>query len=77
MREMQVALSNTVRMLDILLSILDNDIELLTDFEKVDKTKIGTVIEKSYKNHIRSAIVNMKKDFIHCIELGNSRNTKK
>ena len=77
MQEMQVALSNTVRTLDILLSILDNDIELLTDFEKVDKTKTETVIEKIYKYHIRSEIANMKKDVIHCIEFEHSRNTNK
>ena len=77
MKEMEVALSNTVRTLDILLSILDNDIELLTDFEKVDNTKTETMIEKIYKIHIRSEIANMKKDFIHCIELEHSRNAIK
>ena len=76
MREMQVALSNTVRMLDIVLTIIDHDIEMLTEIEKVDDTKTETMIEKIYKNHIRSEIVNMKKDFIHCIELEHAKNTK-
>ena len=75
MLEMQVALSNVVRMLDTMLSIIDHDIDMLTDIEKVDETE--TVIEKIFKNHIRSEIVNMKKDTIHCIELEHSKDTKK
>ena len=75
MREMQVALSNTVRMLDIVLTIIEHDIEMLSDIEKVDNTKTDVAIEKIFKDRIRLEIVDMKKDAIHCIELENSRNT--
>ena len=76
MREIQVALTNVVSTLDIMLSIIDNDIDRLTDIVKVDKTKTDVVIEKIFKDRIRLEIVNMKKDAIHCIELEHSRNTK-
>ena len=76
MREIQVALSNVVRTLDIILSIIDHDIDLLTDIEKVDKTRTDVVIEKIFKDRIRLEVVNMKKDAIHCIELEH-RNTNK
>lgn len=77
MLEIQVALTNVVSTLDIMLSIIDNDIDRLTDIEKVYKAKTDVVIEKIFKNYIRSEIVDMKKDVIHCIELEHNRNTKK
>ena len=76
MQEMQVALSNTVNMLDILISIINHDIEILTDIEKVDTNKTDVVIEKIFKNYIREKLTDMKKDVIHCIELEYSRNAK-
>ena len=76
MQEMQVALSNVVRTLDIMLSIIDHDIDILTDIEKVDKTKTDVVIEKIFIDRIRSELVDMKKDAIHCIELEHSSNAK-
>ena len=76
MQEIQVALSNVVSTLDIMISIIDNDIDKLTDIEKVNNTKTDVVIEKIFKNRIRLELVNMKKDAIHCIELEHSRNTK-
>ena len=77
MQEMQVALSNVVGMLDIMLSIIEHDISILTDIEKVDKTRTDVAIEKIFKDRIRLELVDMKKDAIHCIELEHSRNTKK
>ena len=76
MQEMQVALSNVVRTLDIMLSIIEHDIDILTDIEKVDKTKNDVVIEKIIKDYIRSELVDMKKDVILCIEFEHSSNTK-
>ena len=76
MQEIQVALTNVVSTLDIMISIIDNDIDKLTEIEKVDNTKTDVVIEKIFKNHLRLELVNMKKDAIHCIELEHSRNTK-
>ena len=76
MREIQVALTNVVNTLDIMLSIIDNDIDRLTDIEEVDSAKTDVVIEKIFKNHIRLELVDMKKDAIHCIELEHCRNTK-
>ena len=76
MQEIQVALTNAVSTLDIMISIIDNDIDKLTDIEKVDNTKTDVVMEKIFKNHIRLELVNMKKDAIHCIELEHSRNAK-
>ena len=76
MKEIQVALTNVVSTLDIMISIIDNDIDRLTDIEKVYNTKTDVVIEKIFKNRIRLELVNMKKDAIHCIELEHSRNTK-
>ena len=77
MQEMQVALSNVVSTLDIMISIIEHDIGILTDIEKTDNTRTDVVIEKIFKNHIRLELVDMKKDAIHCIELEHSRNTKK
>ena len=74
MREIEVSLSNVVGMLDIMLSIIEHDISILTDIEKVDKTKTDVVIEKIFKNYIRLELAEMKKDAIHCIELEHSRN---
>ena len=76
MREIQVALTNVVNTLDIMLSIIDNDIDRLTDIEEVDSAKTDVVIEKIFKNHIRLELVDMKKDAIHSIELEHCRNTK-
>ena len=77
MLEMEVALSNVVEMLDIMISIVEHDIGILTDNGKVNNTKTDVVIEKIFKERIRFELVDMKKDAIHCIELEHSRNTKK
>ena len=77
MREMEVALSNVEQMLDIMISIVEHDIAILTDYEKVNTTKTDVVIEKIFKDRIYLELVDMKKDVIHCIELEHSRNTKK
>ena len=77
MREIQIALTNVVSTLDIMISIIDNDIDTLTDIEKVVNTKTDVVIEKIFKNRIRLELADMKKDAIHCIELEHNRNTKK
>ena len=77
MREMEVALSNVEQMLDIMISIVEHDIAILTDYEKVNTTKTDVVIEKIFKDRIYLELVDIKKDVIHCIELEHSRNTKK
>ena len=76
MLEMEVALSNVVEMLDIMISIVEHDINILTDNGKVNTTKTD-VIEEIFKYRIHLELVDMKKDAIHCIELEHSRNTKK
>ena len=77
MLEMEVALSNVVDMLDIMISIVEHDIGILTDNGKVNITKTDVVIEKIFKERIRFELVDMKKDAIHCIELEHGRNAIK
>ena len=77
MLEMEVALSNVIEMLDIIISIVEHDIGILTDNGKVNNTKTDVVIEKIFKERIRFELVDIKKDVIHCIELEHSRNAIK
>ena len=69
MREMRIALSNTVRMLDIQLDIINHDIEMLEEILKIDNDRLDIMTEKHYKYVIKQQLLNFKKSFINLIEL--------
>ena len=45
MKEIRIAVSNSVRMLDIQIAMLDHDIEMLDDIEKMDDSRIDAKAE--------------------------------
>ena len=75
MREIRIAMSNTVRMLDIQLDIINHDIEMLDEILKIDNDRLDIRAEKHYKHIIRSQLVDAKKSLINSITI--ERKTEK
>ena len=75
MREIRVALSNTVRMLDIQLDIINHDIEMLDEILKIDNDRLDIMTEKHYKHVIRRQLLDAKKNLINSIT--NERKAEK
>ena len=69
MREIRIALSNTVRMLDIQLDIINHDIEMLDEITNVDHDRLDIKAEKHYKHIIRKQLLDIKKSLINSITL--------
>ena len=69
MREIRIALSNTVRMLDIQLEIINHDIEMLNEILKNDNDRLDIMEEKHYKHVIRRQLLDIKKSLINSITL--------
>ena len=69
MREIRIALSNTVRMLDIQLDIINHDIEMLDEILKIDNDRVDIMTEKHYKHVIKQQLLNFKKSVINSIAL--------
>ena len=69
MREIRIALSNTVRMLDIQLDIINHDIEILDELLKIDHDRLDIKAEKHYKQVILKQLVDIKKSLINSIAL--------
>ena len=69
MREIRIALSNTVRMLDIQLDIINHDIEMLDELLKIDNERLDIKAEKHYKRVIRQQLLDIKKSLINSITL--------
>ena len=65
MRELMIALSNTVRMLDIQLDIINHDIEMLDEILKIDNDRLDIITEKHYKHVIRRQLSDAKKSLIN------------
>lgn len=61
MRDIRIALSNTVRMLDIQLDIINHDIEMLEEIAKIDNDRLDIKAEKHYKHVIRQQLIDSKK----------------
>ena len=76
MRDIRIALSNTVRMLDIQLDIINHDIELLDEIEKMDDSRLDIKAEKHYKHIIKRQLIDAKKNFINSITI-ERRNERK
>ena len=77
MREIRVALSNTVRMLDIQLDIINHDIEMLNEITKIDNERLDINAEKHYKHVIRQYLIDFKKSLIDAITLERQTENKK
>ena len=77
MREIRVALSNTVRMLDIQLDIVNHDIEMLNEITKIDNDRLDIKAEKHYKHVIRQNLIDIKKSLIDSITLERQEENKK
>lgn len=77
MREIKIAASNTIRMIDIHIAMIDNDIEMLKDIEKMDASRLDIKAEKHYKNVVRRLLINEKKDLINTIRLENKSENNK
>ena len=69
MREIRVALSNTVRMLDLQLDIINHDIEMLDEILKIDHDRLDIKAEKSYKRIIRQQLSEAKRNLINSINI--------
>ena len=69
MREIRIALSNTVRMLDIQLDIINHDIEMLDEILKINNDRLDIRAEKHYKHVIQQQLLNFKKSLINSITL--------
>ena len=69
MRDIRIALSNTVRMLDIQLGIINHDIEMLDEILKNDNDRLDINAEKHYKHVIRQQLIDSKKSLINSIIL--------
>ena len=69
MREVRIALSNTVRMLDIHLDIINHDIEMLDEILKIDNDRLDIRAEKHYKHVIRCQLLDAKKSIINSITI--------
>ena len=76
MREIRVALSNTVRMLDLQLDIINHDIEMLDEILKNDNDRLDIKAEKHYKHVIKQQLINFKKNLINSIELERKAETE-
>ena len=76
MREIRVALSNTVRMLDLQLDIINHDIEMLDEILKNDNDRLDIKAEKHYKHVIKQQLINCKKSLINSIELERKAETE-
>ena len=76
MREIWIALSNTVRMLDIQLDIINHDIEMLDEVANIDKDRLDIKAERHYKYVIKQQLIDTKKRLINSITLErlNERN---
>ena len=76
MRDIRIALSNTVRMLDIQLDIINHDIEMLGEIDKIANDRLDIKAEKHYKQVIRQQLMESKKSLINSITLErrNERN---
>ena len=77
MREMRIALSNTVRMLDIQLDIVNHDIEMLNEITKIDNDRLDIKAENHYKHVIRQNLIDIKKSLIDSISLERQKENKK
>ena len=75
MREISIALSNTVRMLDIQLDIINHDIEMLNEILKIDNDRLDIKAEKHYKHVIWRQLSDAKKSLINSIT--NERKSEK
>ena len=69
MREIRIALSNTVRMLDIQLDIINHDIEMLDEIIKNENDRLDIKVERHYKHVIRQQLIDDKKSLINSITL--------
>ena len=69
MREVRIALSNTVRMLDIQLDIINHDIEMLDELLKIDNDRLDIRAEKHYKHVIQRQLLDAKKSMINSITI--------
>ena len=69
MREIRVALSNTVRMLDTQLDIINRDIEMLDEILNVDQDRLDIKAEKHYKRVIQRQLLDAKKSLINSITI--------
>ena len=69
MREIRIALSNTVRMLDIQLDIINHDIEMLDEMLKIDDDRLDIKAEKHYKHVIWCQLSDAKKSLINSITI--------
>lgn len=69
MREIRIALSNTVRMLDIQLDIISHDIEMLDEMLKIDNDRLDIKAEKHYKHVIQHQLLDAKKSLINSITI--------
>ena len=69
MREIRIALSNTVRMLDIQIDIINHDIEMLDEILKIDNDRVDIMTEKHYKHVIRCQLLDAKKSLINSITI--------
>ena len=69
MREIRIALSNTVRMLDIQLDIINHDIEMLDEIIKNENDRLDIEAERHYKHVIRQQLIYDKKSLINSINI--------
>ena len=69
MKDIKIALSNTVRMLDIQLDIVNHDIEILDELLKIDNERLDIKAEKHYKHVMRLQLLDIKKSLINSITI--------
>ena len=69
MREIRIALSNTVRMLDIQLDIINHDIEMLDEILKIDNDRLDILTEKHCKHVIQRQILDDTHSMINSITI--------
>ena len=69
MKEIRIAVSNTVRMLDIQLSMIEHDLEMLDDIEKIDDSRLDIKAEKHYKQVIRQKLIDEKINLLDILTL--------
>ena len=67
--EVRIALSNTVRMLDLQLDIINHDIEMLDEILKIDNDRLDIKAEKSYKRIIQQQLSEAKRNLINSINI--------
>ena len=71
MRDIRIAASNTIRMIDAYIALIDDEIAILCEIEKMDDSRLDIKAEKQYKNVVRRLLINEKKDMINTIRLEN------